>query len=259
AMLLTPSILKGLRIHRDYLHVIVSLDGTALAHDAARIYRKGKGSFEEVTQGLDLLQEACILTSISVTLGEHNKDHLKTLIDFLLERDIYSMGIDPVRIVSEESTPDSLADALIDAIEYARSRNFHISGLWEGVCERLENGAIGSFCGGSGAELSVLPSGEIFPCQSQPIRLGTLEDLKTRALFTTEAYHQVSMRVVGNLPDCRGCEIEGMCVGGCAADAYATEQNLYGRTKYCKFLQKMVRHHLAYLAELAYMDKSDSF
>lgn len=27
--------------------------------------------------------------------------------------------------------------------------------------------------------------------------------------------------MVGNIPDCEGCELEGPCAGGCAADAFA--------------------------------------
>jgi len=254
ATLLTAAMVSELSVHRAYIEAIVSLDGVGLANDAARMNSSGRGSFEAIGRGLDLLQEANIPIGISATLGMHNKDHLRAMIDWLLARNIYSMGIDPVRIVSDASDPLVLADALIDALDYARQRHFHISGLWEGIFQRLEHGATGAFCGGSGTELSVLPTGEIYPCQSQPVRLGTLDDVETRALFKTDAYRQVAMRVVGDLPECRGCEIEGMCVGGCAADAYAAGHNLYGRTRLCEFFRKMVRYHLELLGKSARLD-----
>ena len=258
ATLLTSELIEELAGYKQILTAIVSLDGPLAAHDAARIHVGGLGSFEQTCQGLDMLLEADIPVSISVTMGAHNQNQLCGLIDLLLERDIHAMGIDPVRIVFEQSDPLSLADALIKAIEYGQERGFHVGGMWEGVCERLEYGVTGSYCGGSGSELSVLPSGEIFPCQSQPMRLGTLQDVETRELFASDVYHRVTMRVVGNLPDCRGCEIEGMCVGGCAADAYASEHDLYGRTRYCEFLKKMVRYHLGKLGEMVRVDRQES-
>ncbi len=250
-ILLSRAIVKELIRYRDNLHVIVSLDGAKDAHNAVRVFSNGSGSFDVVNRGLDLLQEAQIPIAISATLGEHNKNHLPELIDLLLKRGIHSMGIDPIRIVSKDGDPVALADALIDAIEYGRSRDFKIGGLWKEVCERLEheNRVMGTFCGGSGTELSVLPNGEIYPCQSQPIWLGTLDDVESRELFKTDAYHHVTMRVVGNLPECRGCEIEGLCAGGCAADAYAIGNDLYGRTQHCEFLRKMVQYHLTITAD----------
>jgi radical SAM protein with 4Fe4S-binding SPASM domain len=252
ATLLSPELINELATYKQILTVIVSLDGPITVHDSARVHWGGYGSFEQTCKGLDLLQEAGIPLDISVTLGAHNQDHLSELIDLLITRDIYNAGIDPIRIVFEQSDPMILADALIRAIEYGQERGFHVSGMWDDVCERLEYGTTGTYCGGSGSELSVLPTGEIFPCQSQPIRLGTLKDLEAGELFTTDEYRHVAMRIVGNLPNCRGCEIEGMCVGGCAADAYAVEHDLYGRTRYCDFLKKMVHYHLRKLGEIAH-------
>lgn len=251
ATLLTPTMIDELKLYRSNLNVVVSLDGPSQAHDVARKHHNGKGSFHQVCKGLDLLQAAEIPVSISTTLGAHNQKHLRELVDLLQARGIHWMGVNPIGIVPDESTPASLATDLIDAIDYAGVRNFHVSGLWQGVCDRLRGGTTGSYCGGNGGELSVLPDGEVFPCQAQPIRLGTLDDVETRALFNSMAYGKVVMRVAGNLPECYGCEIEGMCAGGCAADAHACSGSIYGRTQYCEFMKTMVRGYLERLGQLA--------
>jgi len=251
ATLFTPTIINDLKLYRSNLNVVVSLDGPSQAHDAARKQHNGKGSFHQVCKGLDLLQAAEIPISISTTLGAHNQKHLRELVDLLQARGIHWIGVNPIGIVSDESTPASLATDLIDAVDYAGVRNFHVSGLWQGVCDRLRGGTTGSYCGGNGGELSVLPDGEVFPCQAQPIRLGTLDDVETRALFSSMAYSKVVMRVAGNLPECYGCEIEGMCAGGCAADAHACSGGIYGRTQYCEFMKTMVRRYLERLGQLA--------
>ena len=248
-LLLTPAIVQDLLPYRESVRVIVSLDGIGDAHDAARHFRNGKGSFTGVWEGIELLRRADLPFTISVTLGTHNLTRLRELIDFLLSKSIHSMGIDPVRIVAMEHDPAAIADVVIDAMAYGHERGFSVSGLWKGVAERMEEGATGAFCGGSGSELSVMPTGEIYPCQAQPMRLGTLADVESRALFATDAYRQVVMRVAGNLPACRGCEIEGMCGGGCGADALTFEHNLYGRTRYCAFIRSIAHHHLNQLLQ----------
>lgn len=251
ATLFTPTIINELKLYRSNLNVVVSLDGPVQSHDAARKYHNGKGSFDQVCKGLDLLQTADIPISISTTLGAHNQKHLRELVDLLQARGIHWMGVNPIGILPDESTPASLATDLIDVIDYAGARNFHVSGLWQGVCDRLYGGTTGSYCGGNGGELSILPGGEVFPCQAQPIKLGTLDDVETKELFNSMAYSKVAMRVVGNLPECSGCEIEGMCAGGCAADAHACSGGIYGRTQYCEFLKTIARRYLERLALLA--------
>ncbi len=250
ATMLTQEMTNTLAEYKQRLTAIVSLDGPIVAHDSVRIHSNGHGSFEQTLRGIALLLGANIPLDISVTLGAHNQEHLCELIDLLLERGIHAVGIDPVRIVFDKSDPLFLADKLIEAIEYGLERDFQVSGMWEDVCERLKYGVIGSYCGGNGSELSVMPTGDIFPCQSQPIHLGTLEDVKTRELFVSDTYRKVAMRVVGNLPNCKGCEIEGMCAGGCAADAFAAENSLYGRTRYCEFLKKMTHYYFGKLDEM---------
>lgn len=153
-LLLTPAIVQELQPYRKSVRVIVSLDGVGDAHDTARHFRNGKGSFTGVWEGIELLREADLPFTISATLGAHNLTRLRELIDFLRSKDIHSMGIDPVRIVSIEHDPAAIAEIVIDAMAYGCERGFSVGGLWEGVARRMEEGATGAFCGGSGSELS---------------------------------------------------------------------------------------------------------
>ena len=101
----------------------------------------------------------------------------------------------------------------------------------------------GAYCGG-GNELSVMPNGDIYPCHSQPCLLGSLDDLETGKIFKTDAYRLIVHRTAGNIPTCRDCDFEGLCAGGCAADALANNSDLYSRTQHCQFFQTMFRRRL---------------
>jgi len=241
--LITPDIANFLSMYRNQLQVFVSLDGPKKEHNKARHYKNGQGSYTSVCHGLDLLQETQIPLAISTVLGEHNIDAIPDLIDLLLTRQIHSIGLNPF-VITGGTDQDLVIDAVQKAIDYGLERDFYVSGLWGKVISRLKSEPTGTYCGGSGNELSVMPNGDIYPCQTQPFLLGTLDTLQNGEIFKTEIYREVVMRSAGNIPECRGCEIEGLCAGGCAADAYAMSDNLYSRTQYCKFISAMVQSYI---------------
>jgi uncharacterized protein len=248
AILINQEIANELKKFSQYLHLIVSLDGPAKAHNSARFFKNGKGSFDAVVRGIDILQKANVPVAISTALGSHNLSELPMLVDLLVDKDLKSVGINPIIIV-EENVQNPVIEKMLEVIEYGESKGFHVSGLWDRVIERLDHGVTGSFCGAMGSELSILPNGDIYPCQAQPFRLGTLEDLETRSIFATDMYKKIALRVAGNLPECQGCEIEGLCGGGCAADAFTVKCDLYGRTQHCDFMKAMVSQYLRHLLE----------
>ena len=95
----------------------------------------------------------------------------------------------------------------------------------------------GTYCSGNGNELCIYPNGDIYPCGATPIKLGTLDDLS--AVFRSEEYQQLADRRTGNIPECRGCEIEAYCAGGCTADALSRNGTLMSPESQCQFEREM--------------------
>lgn len=243
ATLVSPHIRDILSEFRRNLVVYVSLDGGSDAHNSARHFKNGKGSYDLVCKGLDLLQEKNIPVVISSVVGEHNISNLCELIDIASNRNIRSLGLNPI-LITKTQNQEQLVEAFIEAIRYGKERNVNVSGLWGKAIHRIKTGSVGAYCGGIGNELSIMPNGNIYPCQSQPYLLGNLDDLESGEIFRTENYKLVSHRCAGNIPECRDCDFEGMCAGGCAGDAIAIHSDLFSKTQHCNFMQGMIRNYL---------------
>jgi uncharacterized protein len=237
ATTLTAAMTNQLAEYKTMLSVMVSVDGPAQAHDMARHFRNGRGSFDLALRGLRLFRQESIPVTASVTLGEHNKACLHDLIDILIENDVFTLGVSPIKTVKNDGDLTELAHVILNAAAYGRQKSFRVSGFWDIFSQRIERGANGAYCGGSGNEISIMPSGEIYPCQAQPLKLGTLDDVESRIMFKTDTYQKIVLRVAGNLPKCRGCDFEGMCGGGCLADAYMVNGHIYEPTQYCEFMK----------------------
>jgi uncharacterized protein len=226
------------------VNIAVSLDGIGVVHDRYRRLKSGKGSFPIIDSNLDILLSYGCAVGIETTLGDHNYKHLKSLIDFLVNKgDKYNCHI-PLALQSMCMVPRQGLDTLlleekvkkiIEAITYARDKGINIG---EGMIHFPFNAlfgkrGLGVYCRAMGEELCIYPNGDIYPCGALKIKLGNIEYMD--GVFRSDAYLRLVNRVAGNIPACRGCDIEAFCAGGCAADALNGKGNIFQPTDNCQF------------------------
>ena len=97
---LTP---EWARFFRDNkIQVGISIDGPAHLHNSHRSYRSGKGSYDDVIAGLNLLKEYEVQFSGLVVVDEGTlKFGAKKLLDFLVGQGIRSFGVLPAKPKNE--------------------------------------------------------------------------------------------------------------------------------------------------------------
>ncbi len=214
--------------------VSLSVDGVKEIHDRFRVYPNGSGSFDVVDQNMNhLIQHKCKF-NLSVVCTEETLTRLTDFIDYISKKQEeldYSIPIcfNFVQITEEESrlSPEEKIDYLIKALKYADEKKVQsFGGLTHFVFEKLLRNSIGNYCGGSGSEFSVAPSGDIFPCSGLDIKLGNVESFEQ--IFQSETYKNLCQRKSGNILQCRDCEIECFCSGGCIADVVSKADQARG-------------------------------
>lgn len=100
AIKLTPAWARFFRANN--IQVGVSIDGPAYLHNSHRSYRSGKGSYEHVIQGLNLLKEHEVQFSGLVVVDERTlKFGAQRLLDFLVGQGIRSFGLLPAKPKNE--------------------------------------------------------------------------------------------------------------------------------------------------------------
>ena len=91
--------------HHNYL-VGISIDGPRELHDAYRVTKQGRGSFDEVMRGWKILQEHGVETNILCTVNAANADHPSDVYHFFRD-ELQAQFIQLIPIV-ERATPETI-------------------------------------------------------------------------------------------------------------------------------------------------------
>jgi uncharacterized protein len=118
---LTPAWARFFRANN--IQVGISIDGPAHLHNSHRSYRSGKGSYQHVIRGLNLLKEYEVQFSGLVVVDEGTLEFgAKKLLDFLVGKGIRSFGLLPAKPRNE---PAAVAGTMTEHyIEPARVNAF---------------------------------------------------------------------------------------------------------------------------------------
>lgn len=223
-------------------HVELSLDGAGEINDKIRRYPSGRGTFKEIDRAIDILKDHGVDTEISSVLVDDNLYHLRELIDYVHNKGLDEIDINTVHYASQlglKASTEERVEQLVDARKYGKEKGVTVGGKWFKLYKKTDEPFF-SYCKRMGEQLSVEPSGDIYPCSAWPIKIGNVENID--AIFNSKNYRKVVMRRTGNLPLCYGCEIEGICVGGCAGGAYILTRDTYNpELDECEFRKKITK------------------
>lgn len=255
--LLERSWLPPLERKGKRLTVVVSCDGVGATHDAARPMRDGRGSFAEVARTIRTLASAGIPVCVAAVVGRHNAEGLEELARWVagLKRGSsapLSLDLGPMIAHEDSRIPFStLRDRVQGAIEICRGEGVPVS------CQPLSHafdemrrpgGASGRYCGITGREISVASDGRLIVCHAIPGSVyGRIEDLEDSETIPLPA--EIEGRGPGNIAGCEGCEIEGLCGGGCAAQSAWTAGHARERPggAFCEWMIEGFRQSVASL------------
>ncbi|MBU1341614.1 MAG: radical SAM protein [Proteobacteria bacterium] len=245
----TEEIAKTLSIQK--IGLAISLDGTSKEHDLVRQFKSGKPSYEVIVRHIEnFLRAGCIL-GIETTIGDHNIFRLKGLIDQIaLWNTTFKVSI-PLSFqhlaIVDKTKIDTIpvkekTKQIIALIESAGKKNVRAdTGMVHFSINALKGQRnTGRYCRAMGGELCVYPNGDIYPCGALKIKLGAIDDIMS--VFRSIAYHSLANRTAGNIPACRGCEIEAFCAGGCAADVFAVSGVVNTRMINCDLERKLFKN-----------------
>ncbi|HYH08013.1 MAG TPA: radical SAM protein [Thermoanaerobaculia bacterium] len=253
--LLTPEIAAELR--RFDVLTVVSLDGPAPLNDAVRPAKTGGGTYEAVEKGLRVLSDARVPFGVSSVLT--------AMCDFeamhgFIGR-IAGLGareLELTLVMQTQHAPVSTGPAntdwienLCDLYDTGRLHGLLVHGDWVDPYHRIlathrfrdeeeTVTPIGAACTATSHQISVEPSGDLFPCRAMSTHYGSIFDLEA-ALHGPE-YERVVMRTYHNVPACVGCEVEGFCQGTCLGSSEESTGDVYGiDERYCDVYRAATR------------------
>ena len=217
--------------------VYLSMDGVGAVNDRDRVFRNQRGTFERVDRAARALIAARVPLVIAVTLTPFNAAGLPALLEHVAALCAGHPGA-PVSVSIKPVIGPALqpgqAQEMLDAMEAAWTQGARLKLPVTGelrVADDLLLADItptGHFCGVTGRELYVTPGGGLMVCHAVP-------DSEYADLATVAAEHRipvpddVARRHAGGMNGCAGCEVEGLCGGGCMAQSHAATGSIAGK------------------------------
>jgi uncharacterized protein len=277
--LLDPEWAAFFREH-DFL-VGISIDGPRELHDAYRVNKGGKGSFDDVMRGLGHLREAGVEWNALTTIHAANADHGREVYRFLRDdcgarfvqlipitervaeasedgtvpwtswRDRPLYVQDGSRVTARSVTAEQYGRFLIDVFEeWVRRDVGEVYVQMFDVALANWYGEPPSLCIHSetcGLALALEHTGDLYSCDHfvEPrYRLGNIRETHMLELVASQRQRQFGVDKRDTLPRyCRECDVRFACHGGCPKDRFiATPDGEPGLNYLCEGYKAFFHH-----------------
>lgn len=223
----------------------VTLDGIKDIHDRRRRTKAGKGTFNQIVKGIDLLIENNIPVNLRVVVDDQNIHHLPDLAEYVLDKgwlftpegqfktqlgrnyELFDCSLNPLVLLSRSELYSRYYEM---AKESPVLMDFHTPsffGIKELYTENKLPFPLFDACTACKSEWAADPSGYLYGCTALVGRIGYEvgqfdPDFK---LFEAKVQPYLN-RDITNIPGCTQCSLSLFCGGGCAAIADVNEKSL---------------------------------
>jgi uncharacterized protein len=216
------------------ISIVLSLDGGKKVHDRLRHTISGRGTFDYILPNAQRLAQRRADGGYYIR-GTYTQETLNFSESF---KELASLGFkyislepvvtkDPALSIKDEHLPILRKEYESIAEECMKSdtKFFHFElPLNEGAClPRLARG-----CGAGVEYLAVTPNGDIYPCHQfvgyDSFKLGNLKELTLDASLKKEFR---SVNTISKKPVCEDCWARYLCGGGCHANNYIINRDIY--------------------------------
>ncbi|HZK57750.1 MAG TPA: thioether cross-link-forming SCIFF peptide maturase [Clostridia bacterium] len=251
-------------INENMYNVVLSIDGRKKIHDAMRYTISGQGTYDIIMP--KFLKMARMREHrdyfVRGTFTGNNLDFASDVLH-LADLGFKSTSIEPVvteahhdYALKEEDLPiifeqyELLAREYVKRIQEGREFSFfHFTmDLGQGPCviKRI------SGCGAGAEYLAITPEGDIYPCHqfvgNEDFKIGTVAE----GITDTSVCEEFSNAHIYNKSKCNNCWAKFYCSGGCHANAYNFNNNIYEPYDMgCEMQKKRIECSLIIQAKLA--------
>jgi serine-type anaerobic sulfatase-maturating enzyme len=229
AVLLTDEWGRFLKEH-NFL-VGVSLDGPRELHDRPRTYRNGRGTFDLVMRGVDVLRRYGVEFNVLCVIGPHNVRYANRLMAFFRSEGFSNIQFIPA-MGFQASDPESPASYLITPVEYGE---FLVAAfdLWYGqgapsLSIRIFDNFLQSYLGipndlcvhadRCDAGIVVEYDGSVYPCDfyvHPNWKLGNVFEMSLDQIARSASRTAFMHRKLPLPEECGACEWLKVCKSGC--------------------------------------------
>lgn len=254
----------------------ISLDGPKEIHDAARVDKQGRPTFDAVMQGIALLKQYKIEFNVLVTVTHHVAQHPQQVYQFLKSEGITHIQFNPVveRIPNTENQRQGLHFANPKATEALRVSPYSVAPHEYGqflitIFDEWVRKDVGNiyvmnfewalaawlrlpanvclFTQNCGRALIIEHNGDVYSCDHfmyPEYFLANLQDTSLQAIANTDKQQHFGTAKFDTLPkDCRECDYLFACYGECPKNRFTlTKTGEAGLNYLCASYKAYFKH-----------------
>lgn len=260
---------EAIELFKQYkFGVTISIDGPKEIHDANRIYHNGKGSYNNVTEKIDLLKKECITTNLRATFSPKIKN-LVSVFDFFEKIQLPYAYSFTLTTDYKSNTADTRFDKrqlkeinreLQTVMDYFIAKIINRETIFcMGFYRKI--GTIGNrvrrthSCEAGRRSLTVDENGNYFACQNMiPHKQTCLGDVNTN--INDLKRRQFMSKNITQIIQCKNCSIRNLCLGGCEVERISS--NNVPDKQMCNFFKmewKNILYAYSKLVELKELEK----
>ena len=236
-------------LKNNKISIGVSLDGLRVVNDNQRFHQDGRGSFNEVYNGICVLKKAGCRPFILITVTSNNANGLQELTRFLLEHELnfrYSFERNCSRLLSTDDLirdslmyTEILSECFVNIEEWMLRKqwNFNIK-----LCDINLDRPISRSCGIGKNSAAIDHGGRIALCQmvfNESIghigKIGLIEAIQNQQIIP-----ELRKKTINDCLECSQCIWKNVCAGGCPVFTYKQRGAINLPSPYCKVFQTLI-------------------
>lgn len=236
------------QLNLEKVEVQISIDGdTAEVHDSLRGI---KGSFDKAVDGIKLLMEEGINTSVCTTATKLNVDRIPNIIQLMKDLDVKNyrvQGVVPMgRGKKNEKELKLPPEKMKKLVEYLENREIHVSSfnftLKPPPSDPVDFCGSGA-CSAASASCSITAEGNVVPCtyfwglNGENLRDHTFQWIWENSPLLNY-FRSISLNEVKGI--CRECKWLSLCHGGCKAENYISG-DIFASNQSCWVAEEMMQ------------------
>lgn len=263
ATLLNDEWIEFFKRNKEHVGISVSLDGSPKMNSYRRT-KNGEFVFDQIYDGIRLLESNGILTGMISTITQAALGHENELMDLIKSfTNIRFLKINPCFDLWEDGSipewgikPDEYSEFVCNFFDLMISNKIFSKVDVEPMLSIIKNieGLSNSYCNYTWNKcnnfISLYPDGIITSCDNFGITEGTLGNIYKlnkgdciKNIINFKYNNELCNKLDSLLESCDGCEAKTICSGGCLAARKRYESYFQGdRDIYCKSMKKTINH-----------------
>jgi len=247
-----------------------SFDCTKKAHDSCRVYPDGSGSYEKVLKTLERVSGEGIHFNLITVVNKQNYTELDKLVPLMERHEIPLVTCNPMffggrgkEVAGLGITGQQYFEGMKKLLDAIIEHNLHSPRkIYEINTSFLARNmtyldytymCLSSPCGAGIATLSVMPNGDVYPCDEfigmKDFLSGNIANEPLEGVMQGSRMKKVSNIIVENIGRCSGCDWKRFCGGGCRSKNYHFTGKLEGESPLCEYYKRMIPYMISLLSE----------